>query len=61
MNWSDCRDSPLALYHILKDKNYSIKKLLTSINNEFWHISMHGVREELAEKRANAIGIPLQH
>ncbi len=60
MNWSGGKDSSLALYHILKDKNYSVKKLLTNINNEFSRISMHGVREELLEQQANAIGIPLQ-
>ncbi len=60
MNWSGGKDSSLALYHILKDKNYPVKKLLTNINNEFRRISMHGVREELLEHQANAIGIPLQ-
>ncbi len=60
MNWSGGKDSSLALYHILKDKNYPVKKLLTNINNEFRRISMHGVREELLEQQAKAIGIPLQ-
>ncbi len=60
MNWSGGKDSSLALYHILKDKNYSVEKLLTNINKEFRRISMHGVREELLEQQANAIDIPLQ-
>ncbi len=60
MNWSGGKDSSLALYHILKDKNYQVKKLLTNINNEFRRISMHGVREELLDQQAKAIGIPLQ-
>lgn len=60
MNWSGGKDSSLALYHILKDKSYSVEKLLTNINKEFRRISMHGVREELLEQQANAIGTPLQ-
>ncbi len=60
MNWSGGKDSSLALYHILKNKNYSVEKLLTNINNEFSRISMHGVREELLEQQAEDIGIPLQ-
>ena len=60
MNWSGGKDSTLALYHILKDKNYSVEKLLTNINNQYRRISMHGVREELLEQQAAAIGIPLQ-
>ncbi len=59
-NWSGGKDSTLALYHILKDKNYSIEKLLTNVNSEHRRISMHGVREDLLELQAAAIGIPLQ-
>jgi len=50
----------LALYHILNEKDYSVEKLLTNINNQFGRISMHGVREILLERQAEAIGIPLQ-
>ena len=60
MNWSGGKDSSLALYHILNNKNYSVEKLLTNINNQYRRISMHGVREELLEQQAAAIGIPLQ-
>ena len=60
MNWSGGKDSSLALYHTLHDKNYSVEKLLTNVNNKFRRISMHGVREELLEQQATAIGIPLQ-
>ena len=59
-NWSGGKDSSLALYHLLKDKDYSVEKLLTNISGEFKRISMHGVREELLEQQADAIGIPLQ-
>jgi len=59
-NWSGGKDSCLALYHILKDKNYSVEKLITNINNQHRRISMHGVREELLELQASATGIPLQ-
>lgn len=59
-NWSGGKDSSLALYHILRNKNYSVEKLLTNINGEFKRISMHGVREELLDMQARAIGIPLQ-
>jgi uncharacterized protein (TIGR00290 family) len=58
-NWSGGKDSSLALYHILKEKNYSVEKLLTNIS-VYRRISMHGVREELLQQQAEAIGIPLQ-
>lgn len=59
-NWSGGKDSSLALYHTLTDKNYSVEKLLTNVNKQYGRISMHGVREELLEQQATAIGIPLQ-
>ena len=59
-NWSGGKDSSLALYHILKDKNYSIEKLLTSINTTYNRVSMHGVRVELLEKQALELQLPLQ-
>jgi uncharacterized protein (TIGR00290 family) len=59
-NWSGGKDSALALYHTLNDKNYSVEKLLTNINRQYRRVSMHGVREELLEQQAKAIGIPLQ-
>ena len=60
INWSGGKDSSLALYHTLNDKNYSVEKLLTNVSGEYQRVSMHGVREELLEQQATAIGIPLQ-
>ncbi len=60
MNWSGGKDSSLALYYILKDKNYSVEKLLTNINSKYHRVSMHGVRDELLEQQSRALGIPLR-
>ncbi|HEV8079353.1 MAG TPA: diphthine--ammonia ligase [Chitinophagaceae bacterium] len=60
INWSGGKDSALALYHILKDKAYSVEKLLTNVSSTCQRISMHGVRKELLEQQAAAIGISLQ-
>jgi uncharacterized protein (TIGR00290 family) len=59
-NWSGGKDSALALYHFLKNSNYTVEKLLTNVNRENRRISMHGVREELLELQAAYLGIPLQ-
>ncbi len=57
-NWSSGKDSALALYYTLQDKNYSIGYLLTSINTHYNRVSMHGLRKELLLKQIEAIGIP---
>ena len=58
--WSGGKDSSLALYEILREGNYEVKYLLTTLSEEFKRISMHGVREELLEAQARSIGIPLK-
>ncbi len=58
-NWSGGKDSSIALYHVLKDKEYDIPYLLTSINEKYQRISMHGVRVDLLEAQAESIGLPL--
>ncbi|HSN50151.1 MAG TPA: diphthine--ammonia ligase [Bacteroidales bacterium] len=57
--WSGGKDSAYCLHKVLTEKSYDVKYLLTTINEEFHRISMHGVREELLEQQAESIGIPL--
>src|SRR5687767_1636442 len=58
--WSGGKDSSLCLHQVLTEGNFDIKYLLTTVNQNFKRISMHGVREELLEAQAQAIGIPLK-
>jgi diphthamide synthase (EF-2-diphthine--ammonia ligase) len=55
-NWSSGKDSALALYKVLQDPEFEINCLLTSVNQEFQRVSMHGVRVELLENQAKSIG-----
>ncbi len=57
--WSGGKDSALALHHIRHDPRYEVVSLLTTCNQAFRRVSMHGVRIELAERQAGAIGLPL--
>jgi uncharacterized protein (TIGR00290 family) len=58
-NWSSGKDSALALYKIIREDQFEIISLLTSINKEFQRISMHGVPVSLLEKQAEHLGFPL--
>lgn len=58
-NWSGGKDSSLALYHILKQGEFDIKYLLTTVNSSVSRISMHGVRTALLKQQAESIGLPL--
>lgn len=58
-NWSSGKDSALALYKTLQEEKFEITSLLTSINEEFQRISMHGVSVSLLEKQAESLCFPL--
>ena len=57
--WSGGKDSSYCLHKVLSEQLYDVKYLMTTVNDTFKRISMHGVREELLDKQVEAIGIPL--
>jgi uncharacterized protein (TIGR00290 family) len=57
--WSGGKDSALALYRLMQDPSYEVVALLTTYNDEFQRVSMHGVSLELSEEQARSIGLPL--
>jgi uncharacterized protein (TIGR00290 family) len=58
--WSGGKDSALALNRMLRDERYEVVSLLTTCNEHFQRVSMHGVRLELLAAQAAAIGLPLE-
>lgn len=60
MNWSGGKDSSLALHRLLQNPDYQVKSLLTTVNEMYQRVSMHGVRTELLEQQADSLGIPLR-
>lgn len=58
--WSGGKDAAYALYKIQNDyPDVEIKHLVTTINEEYRRVSMHGIREELIERQAEAVKIHL--
>jgi len=57
--WSGGKDSSMALHQILQDDRYDVKYLLSTFNANHRRLSMHGIRETLIAKQADAIGLPL--
>ena len=50
----------LALHALLQQpEEWEVVALLTSVSDEYQRISHHGVREELLDRQAEAIGLPL--
>lgn len=59
-NWSGGKDSALALWTALQGGTYDVRCLLTTLSREYARVSMHGVRETLLDRQAEAIGVPLR-
>jgi uncharacterized protein (TIGR00290 family) len=59
LSWSGGKDSNLALAALRADPRYEVVALLTSITAGYDRVSIHGVRRELLEAQAQAVGLPL--
>jgi len=59
-NWSSGKDSALTLYYLLQDSNFSVDKLVTTVNSHYNRVSMHGLPVSLLKAQTKAIGIPLE-
>jgi uncharacterized protein (TIGR00290 family) len=58
--WSGGKDSALALHRVQAEGRYEVAALLTTCNEHFQRVSMHGVRIELLEQQARALDLPLE-
>lgn len=60
VSWSGGKDSAWALHTLRQQaKEYAVIGLLTSINQQFNRVAIHGVRRELLEAQALSTGLPL--
>ena len=60
LSWSGGKDSAMTAYHLKASQKYEVVSLLTTVTEGYDRISMHGVRVELLEAQAAALGLPLQ-
>jgi len=59
-SWSGGKDSAMALHVLLRDPQYQVVSLLTTVTEGYERISMHGVRNELLRRQAASIGLPVE-
>lgn len=58
--WSGGKDCALALHEVRQSGQYEVAALLTTVTEGYERISIHGVRRELLDAQAAALGIPLE-
>jgi uncharacterized protein (TIGR00290 family) len=59
LSWSGGKDCAWALHLLRQSGEFEIVGLLTTLNETFRRIAIHGVRETLLEQQAAAAGLPL--
>jgi uncharacterized protein (TIGR00290 family) len=59
LSWSGGKDSAWALHLLRRQPQYEVVALLTTINEKFRRVAIHGFREELLDQQAASIGLPL--
>lgn len=59
LSWSSGKDSAWTLYQLQQDESIEVVALLTTFNDEFKRSAIHGVRQRLVRKQAEAAGLPL--
>src|SRR5260370_14812689 len=58
VSWSSGKDSAFALHQIRATEAFELVGVLTTVTAAFHRVSMHGVREELLDAQAAALGLP---
>lgn len=58
VSWSGGKDSCMALC-ALQALGLRVAALITTVTRDYDRVSMHGVRRELVQRQANALGLPL--
>jgi len=59
MCWSCGKDSAIALWTLQQAGEYEIVGLLTTLTEGYDRVSMSGVRRELLQRQASALGLPV--
>src|ERR1700692_4483076 len=59
LSWSGGKDSAWALAVLRQRGEYEVGGLVTTLNERFRRVAIHGYREALLDEQANAVGLPV--
>ena len=58
LSWSSGKDSAWTLHTLQQDPDYEVVALVTTVNEKHKRVAMHGVREQILQQQADAVGLP---
>ena len=59
LSWSSGKDSAWSLHLLRQDPAVEVAALITTVNQEFGRVAMHGVRHDLVKLQAESADVPL--
>ena len=59
LSWSGGKDSAWTLHLLRQRGEFEVCGLLTTVNEAFRRVAIHGFREELLERQAKLAGLPM--
>ena len=59
LSWSSGKDAAYALDRVQQADEYEVVGLVTTINSTHGRVAMHAVPEDLLQRQAEAVGLPL--
>jgi uncharacterized protein (TIGR00290 family) len=57
--WSGGKDSAMALQSVQNNEDFELVALITTLNEEYKRISMHGITEQILDSQCQALGLPV--
>ena len=60
LSWSSGKDSAWALHLLRQNPDFTVTGLFCTVNAAFDRVAMHGVRRELLQRQAEAVGLPVR-
>ena len=59
LSWSGGKDSAWALHLLRQSREFEVAALLTTVNEKFRRVAIHGFREDLLDRQAERAGLAL--
>lgn len=59
VSWSSGKDSAWMVHVLRQQPDIQLAGMLTTVNEKYQRVAMHGVRVELLQAQADALGLPL--
>ncbi len=57
--WSGGKDSAMALHKVQQDPSIELIAIITTLNEKYQRISMHGISETILDRQVVQLGIPI--